>query len=226
MVHLVVCQRCKAIQVVICCVQHLEHPAPVSLLQQFVAGKFMHMQIITFLHHLCQFSELLGHFLRHLHATLHIVVVLLKPHLLHVAGIVRVVVAGIHRAILLETLDEHSLAVGIGEAHWACHLGHSALAAPLFNSFQQRFRYLQVVDEVEPAVSHHLLFPSFVGIEVDDCSHTPHRFAVFISNEIVCFALLERCVLPLVKRVHLVKEKVWHIVRVVFIKVVPKLNEL
>ena len=140
--------------------------------------------------------------------------------------VVGIVVRSIHRAILLETLYEHPLAVGIGKAHRTHHLGHSALASPLFYCLQECPRHFNVVNEVEPSETHRLMVPALIGNAVDDCSHASYSLPVPVSHEVLSVTVVKRRILVLTQRKHLVAIEVRHVVRVVPIKVIAELYKL
>ena len=140
-------------------------------------------------------------------------------------GVVGIVIVGIHRTDGVEALHEHSLTVGIGKAHRTHHLGHSPLAPPVLNSLYQRLTHLKIVDEIEPSEPHDLLLPALVGLAVDDGSDAPHHLTILPSQEICGLAVFKRGIPIMPQRVHLVKMQIRHIIRVVFVQVVPELYE-
>ena len=129
-----------AIEVAKGLVDHIEHlTTNLFLAKHLTALGVNGVQVVALHHHLRDLAELLRHALfRYEDAILHIVVVLLEAtQLLDVLGVVGIVVDGSHGAQLIETLDEHSLGIHIGEAQRTDHLGHAFLTSPLLYSLEQ-----------------------------------------------------------------------------------------
>ena len=104
--------------------------------------------------------------------------------------IVGVVVVDVHGGERVETIDEHSLTVGIDEANRTCYLRHSFLASPVLNGLEQGGADLWVVHEIEPAEAYLLTIPTLVGTVVDDSRHTSYQLAVAKGHEILGLAAL------------------------------------
>ena len=186
----------------------------------------MYMQMEALFGHAGNATDLFRHLFRYLHHALYIVVVLAEAtHLLDMLGVVGIVIVGIHRTDGVETLHEHSLTVGIGKAHRTHHLGHSPLAPPVLYSMNQRLAHLKIIDEIEPSEPHDLLLPALVSLAVDDGSDAPHHLTILPSQEIPRLAVFKRGIPIMPQRVHLVKMQIRHIIRVVFVQVVPELYE-
>ena len=172
-------QLTESIQILIGSIQQAKHLAPHTLVDKFAAGELVDAQSVALLHHLGYLVELMVFALGHFYAKLHIVVVLAEAtYSLDVLRIVRVIVVDIHRRQFVETIHQHTLAVGIDEAQRPCHMGHTALTSPLLDCFEQCRRHLQVVDEVEPAEAHLMTVPALVGTVVDDGCHTSHHLTL------------------------------------------------
>ena len=60
---------------------------------------------------------------------------------------------------------------------------------------------------------------------IDNGSDATCQLAVLIGKIILSFAELERCVLVLAQSIHVVAEKIRHIIFVAFVEVVMKVNE-
>ena len=169
----------EAVQILIRGIQEVEQFLTVALFDQFMAGELMHLQSVTALDQFGDLGELLGHLLGHLDLQLHVVVILLKPfHAFHVLRVVRIVIVDIHRGKLVETLDEHTLTVGVDKAQRTCHLRHAPFTAPVLYGLQQSGGDLEVVDEVEPAEAHLMTVPAPVGTIVDDGCHTTYDLLI------------------------------------------------
>ena len=199
-----------------------------AALNQFVLGKLMHMQIVAALDELGRLGEFRRSYLRHLDAVLQPVVVLLEElQSIHVLGIIRVIVVDVHGGFLVESFDEHSLAVHIGKAKWPYQFFHATLSAPPGCGIQQHTGNLEIIDEVEPSEAHLLLVPLVVGTMVDDGGNAAYhlRDAVIDSQEILRFAEVEGRILAFAQCIPLVKTQVRNGIFATFIKVVIELYE-
>lgn len=67
----------------------------------------------------------------------HPVGVFLETESLHVYGVVRVVVDSSHCAELVESFDQHSFRIEIGESQRTCDVGHAALFSPVFDGLDE-----------------------------------------------------------------------------------------
>ena len=64
--------------------------------------------------------------------------VFLEAEFLHVYGVVRVVVDSSHCAELVESFDQHSFRIEIGESQRTFDVSHAALFSPLFDGLDER----------------------------------------------------------------------------------------
>ena len=196
-----------------------------TFLEDFLLGEFSDAEIVAIHDHLRDAHHLLRHFLRHKYLELHVVVVFYKSQLLHVFRIVGEVVDGCHRTQFLESLNEHSFWVEVCEPQRADHFFHAMLTSICFNGIQQRTAHLQVVDEVYPSEPDALALPFFIGLMVDDGSHSAHQLSVFECHEVVGLTEVEGCVFLFVQRRHVVAEQGGNIVFVTLIQVVMEFHE-
>ena len=97
----------------------------------------------------------------------------------------------------VKAFDHHALAIHILKAKGTADAIHTFVFSPLSYGVEQSTAYVDVVDEVEPAESHHVFLPSLIGSVVDHGGHAPHYLPVVISQEIVGFAKCKSRVLVL-----------------------------
>ena len=112
--------------------KHLSSHTPVN---QLSGSKLMHMQIVSFLYHLCSSGKLGWGFLRHLDAIFQpVIILLIERHGFHVVLIIRIIIIDIHGRFMMESLDEQSFTVHICKAKRSYALSHSLCASPSLNS--------------------------------------------------------------------------------------------
>ena len=140
--------------------------------------------------------------------------------------IIGVVVVDVHGGERVETIDEHSLTIGIDEANRTCYLRHSFLASPVLNGLEQGGTDLWVVHEIEPAEAYLLTIPTLVGTVVDDSRHTSYQLAVAEGHEILGLAALKGSILVFSQCRHLFTVDIGNSILAVAIKVVEELHKL
>ena len=102
---------------------------------------------------------------------------------------------GGHGADLVKTLDEHALAVKVGESERAFHILHVMTAPPVGDRLQEGLADTVVVDEVNPPEAYSLPVPCLVGPVVDDSDHSSDNFSVPLGQEELEVAELKRGIL-------------------------------
>lgn len=188
------------------------------------------MKFIAFLHEFChtEILVLIGLMTStgHHHLALHPVYLVGKAETLHVLRVVRVVIDGGHRGELVETVDEHTLGVHVGEAERTDKFVATAVAPPLFGGGDKRLADFGVVDEVNPAEAGVVRLPFLVGLMVDDTGYAPYYFFTTQGNEEFGFAeVISRILLGIEGVVHIL-QKVGHGIRGVFVKLIIETGEL
>ena len=215
-----------AIEVAERAVDHVEDLLAHALLEDLLLRRGAHVEVVALHDHLRDLHHLLGNLLGHVDLVFHVVVVFLVSYQpLDVLRVVGIVVERGHGAQLVESVGQHALGVHVGEAQRANHLGHALAASVVFHGLHQGFRHFGVVYEVDPSEAHTLALPLLVGVVVDDGGHAAYHLSVFVSDVIFSLAKLERRVLVLVQRVHVVAEQVGGIIFVPLVKVVAELHK-
>ncbi len=115
-------------------------------------------------------------------------------------GIIRIIIYGGHRALLVEAFDEHSLVVHVGKAHRTHHGRHAALAPPLGHSLGKRIYYGSVVRKVHKSETHHTLAEAAVGVAVDNRRDASGRTPVAVGHEALRLAHFRRRISPRIER--------------------------
>ena len=101
-------------------------------------------------------------------------------------GIVGVVVDSGHGAELVETFNQHTFRIEIGESERSGNVSHAPFLSPVFYCFDESGGYFRVVNEVYPPETDVLATPFLVGTVVDNsgyfgtgtggcCKHLPLR---------------------------------------------------
>ena len=226
MVNLTFGELRKPIEAIVGLVDDMENLATLAPGDQFLAGEFLHAQVVSLFYHLRNLHDFLRHMVTNLHQKLQVIVVFLKPtEFLYMLWVIRIVVVDIHGGKPVETLDHHSLAVHIGEPQGTCYLSHASLSSPLLNGIHQGLGNLQVVDEVEVAKPHLLHIPTLVGFLVEDSRYPSHNFPLLVGQEKVGLTKLESRVLVFPEGGYFIGKEKRHSMRAVSIQVVIKLHE-
>lgn len=118
-------------------------------------------------------------------------------------GVVGVVVALDEGGDLVEALDQHPLAVHIGEAQRAHQLVASIVIGPLRHRIHQRIDHLLVVLEVKEAEAGAILVPPLVAVMVDDPGDASNDAVASVSEVADIVAVLEVRIFPLRKGIHI-----------------------
>ena len=112
----------------------------ITTLEDFLLGQLTRMEIISFLHHLCNLCVFLWRGFWNIKTILYIVIILLPAtKFLHVLWIIIVVIDSCHCTELIKAPCQHTLWVHICETEWTNNRGHTFLSAVVLNSFQQSF---------------------------------------------------------------------------------------
>ena len=188
---------------------------------------FVHAQVIAFAHEFVDTQYALGRIaLRVGDLDLDPVVLLGESVSLHVLLVIREVVQRRHRREVLESLDEQSLIIPVGEADRTVELCHAFAFAPCSNSIEQSTADLVVIDKIDPAETHFFDTPSLVGDTVDDSGYASDNFSVTISEILNRLADIVRRVLGGIERIHLVQQKVRTELLAVLIQIVTEFGKL
>ena len=124
---------------------------------------------------------LLGHAIRNIDLKLMPILILDITHALHLLRVIRVVIDRRHRSQLIETLDQHTLMIHVGETHRADQLFQPFRPGPLLNRTKQGIRHLIVVDKIHEAKACPLLLPDLIARTIDDAGDASRHFSIFIG---------------------------------------------
>ncbi len=126
---------------------------------------------------------------------------------------------------LVEAVDEHSLRVKVGETERSHYFCHAFASAPLLDGVEQGGRHFKVVYEVDPSETHALALPFVVCLVVDYSSYSACGLSVFIGDEVLCLAEVERRVLVFAQSGKVITVQVGGIELVAFIQFMVVFNE-
>ncbi len=83
---------------------------------------------------------------------------------------------------MVETFHQESFLVHIGKAQRALDLLAAPCLAPVGNGIDQKTDHLEVVDKVDPAETDNFLFPSAVGVVIDDAGYAAYDLLVAVDQ--------------------------------------------
>ena len=139
--------------------------------------------------------------------------------------IVRVVVFQHEGADVVETFDDHTLIVKIGEAEGTRNGGHAIFLAEGDDPFNQGAGNFLVVDEIEPAETDFLVVPVPIRNFIDDCCYPSDKLSVLIGEETAEFRILDHGILFGIQGGHLVEIEVGDIVGAALVKAEREFHE-
>ena len=191
MVNLATGQGRIAIKYAVCAVYKVEQFPPDILAADFLSGIAHTAETIPLRHDIRKTAIFPIQAVRHRNAPLNPVDFLRISVTLKMFLVVGMVVESDECAQFVKALHQHSLGVEIGESQRAFNLGHSSLKTPFLHCFEQCGRNLLVILEVNPAETHPLLAPGFVGLGIQDCSHPADQPSVLVGKEEIGFGEIE-----------------------------------
>ena len=128
--------------------------------------------------------------------------VFLKPHTIHMLGVVGVIVILDEGGDLAEALDQHPLAVHVGEAQRPHQLVAGVVIGPLPYRIHQGIDHLLIVLKVKEAEAGAMLVPPLVAIVVDHPRYAPHDAVTAVGEVADVVAVLKGGVFALGEGVH------------------------
>ena len=183
----------------------------------FPGGIFFYLEVVFSLNQFGDTLVLVGNGVRDIDFVFHPVGVFLEAEFLHVYGIVGVVVDSGHGTELVETFNQHTFRIEIGESERSGNVSHAPFLSPVFYRFDESGGYFRVVNEVYPPEADVLATPFLVGTVVDNGGYTSYDLVILVCQKIICFTEFECCILTLVKCIEHIVVKVGDGVRIALV---------
>ena len=210
-------QRRVAVERAVRFVHQFEYFLSVVFGYFFPGGIFLYLEVVFSLNQFGDTLVLVGNGVRDIDFVFHPVGVFLEAEFLHVYGIVGVVVDSGHGAELVETFNQHTFRIEIGESERSGNVSHAPFLSPVFYCFDESGGYFRVVNEVYPPETDVLATPFLVGTVVDNSGYTSYDLVILVCQKIICFTEFECCILTLVKCIEHIVVKVGDGVRIALV---------